>query len=483
MTPTRRDKNRAQQSHLLQQPTSNIRTTAGSDNSATAAALSTMVTVRNLQLVTVAMLIIVLFHSVLDYRYDQTTFRDREEQDVAFHDEQDVVRDHNPALNIIRAVDKAALSDTSSLHQSSLVRTAAFQSMDNTFRDSKVAKLDTKVAKLSKDTYTNPYNFSKFFETAPSCHAKLEPNDVDFTLVLQSSLDRLWLMQHHCARWTGPISLAVYVGYQTKNAVSAASIRRTLLHDYQCTRDESFLSIVTMSGYSDKTFPTNALRNAALSAVTTSHVVSLDIDFWFPLHLHQDLRDNFASAVASNHKLALVLPAFELVSNYCQGGNHSLDCQERNIALMPSDKAQLLRLWRDHGGGSKQRAEIFHASCKLCHGSTRYAEWREQADHELLPIDCVTSAGYEPYLAFRYCRELPPFQEAFTGYGRNKHAWMVQTRRSGYEYQQVGGGYVIHFPHAFSKARRHFSGSDTDRLMSFLNISTRGLTKPYPMRR
>jgi hypothetical protein len=81
-----------------------------------------------------------------------------------------------------------------------------------------------------------------------------------------------------------------------------------------------------------------------------------------------------------------------------------------------------------------------------------------------LPIDCLHSWLYEPYLVVRYCREMPPFQEAFTGYGRNKVSWMTHSRRLGHKYQQPGGAFVIHFPHAYSKARLHFDGPSTKAL-------------------
>jgi Glycosyl-transferase for dystroglycan len=285
---------------------------------------------------------------------------------------------------------------------------------------------------------------------------------VDFTLVTQSSLDRLWLLQHHCARWTGPISVAVYIGNDsiTDNEPSqhtADSIRRDLVRDYNCTAQQ--LSIATIDGYTKETFPINALRNAALRGVTTSHVVFIDIDFLFPMHMRQELRRHFATDLAHDAKVALVLPAFELKQSTSLGNRNSADDSEPNLALVPNDKGELLRLWDPHRPRNNKEIDVFHKYCRECHGSTRYIDWVDQPDHVLLPISCIGSKLYEPYMAFRYCRDLPPFQEAFTGYGRNKHAWMLQTRRAGYRYQQVGGMFVIHVPHAHSSARKHhFNG-------------------------
>ena len=94
------------------------------------------------------------------------------------------------------------------------------------------------------------------------------------------------------------------------------------------------------------------------------------------------------------------------------------------------------------------------------HGSTRYKEWLNQNSDELVDIPCVLSNRYEPYLVFRYCEDLPPFQNAFTGYGKNKMTWIMQLRRSGYVFSQVGTSFVVHYPHLDSKARLHWNGGE-----------------------
>jgi hypothetical protein len=49
---------------------------------------------------------------------------------------------------------------------------------------------------------------------------------------------------------------------------------------------------------------------------------------------------------------------------------------------------------------------------------------------------------------------LPPLPEAFTGYGKNKVAWIFFLRRVGYVFQQLGQAFVIHYPHDKSPAKR-----------------------------
>ena len=95
------------------------------------------------------------------------------------------------------------------------------------------------------------------------------------------------------------------------------------------------------------------------------------------------------------------------------------------------------------------------------HGSTRYKEWFKQNYDDgdtLLEIDCFLSNRYEPYLVFRLCWELPPFQEAFAGYGKNKMTWAMQLRRMGYTFWQLGkGAFVVHYPHLDSKSRQSWN--------------------------
>lgn len=53
---------------------------------------------------------------------------------------------------------------------------------------------------------------------------------MDFTLVSQTSPDRLWMLAHLCRRWEGPFVLAVYM--QDDEAFT-----EVILSINQCTRD------------------------------------------------------------------------------------------------------------------------------------------------------------------------------------------------------------------------------------------------------
>ena len=145
-----------------------------------------------------------------------------------------------------------------------------------------------------------------------------------------------------------------------------------------------------------------------------------------------------------DHKIALVIPAFQL-SAQCESFDEA--CRDLHSSMLPDTKAELVSMYREQSLepviSQFDSATNFHG-----HGSTRYADWCTQKEDELLPIDCLTSKDrYEPYLVLRYCQELPPFQEAFTGYGQNKITWVQQVLRSGWKLHQVGGSFLVHVPH------------------------------------
>ncbi len=161
-------------------------------------------------------------------------------------------------------------------------------------------------------------------------------------------------------------------------------------------------------------------------------------------------------------------------------------------------------------------ALIFDPSNESGHKSTRYCMWQNQETGTLFDLLCIASNWYESYLALRYCSELPPFQEGwvllcidglyyifwdlcasvtliidphvylyskrFTGYGENKNTvssklnglqlyfilywlnwhlhqsetvcaqWAMQLCKVGYKFSQIGGVFLVDYPHSSSKA-------------------------------
>jgi hypothetical protein len=192
-------------------------------------------------------------------------------------------------------------------------------------------------------------------------------------------------------------------------------------------------------------YPVNTLRNLALSAVRTTHVAYLDVDFWPSSDLREILdSDIVRQKFAQDPKAAMVIPAFSMKRQCVE----ERDCVELNVPAMPLRRRQMLDTIL------AKKALQFDPTNAGGHGSTRYTDWINQRSTTLIPIECVKSNRYEPYLVFRYCQDLPPFQEIFTGYGKNKMSWMMQLRRTGWSFWQLGEAFCVHYPHLSSQARR-----------------------------
>ncbi|KAL7518532.1 hypothetical protein ACHAWX_003351 [Stephanocyclus meneghinianus] len=289
----------------------------------------------------------------------------------------------------------------------------------------------------------NVYNFKQATPHAPSCDLPLNISTISFTLVMQLSADRVWMLPYHCDRWghDHPISVVIF------SDSDADSMKEKVMLQ-GCSAQQLTVQTVKKSKYDPKgtDYPVNILRNLALSVVKTSHVVYVDVDFWPASNLYSTLSQmKVKGRFTSDPYLAVVIPAFQM-NRQCQ---EMKDCREASIPIMPVDKASLFALLKT------RNAAFFDYRNYGGHSSTKYHTWKDQEAGAFVE-PCIRSNRYEPYLAIRYCSDLPPFQEGFTGYGKNKMTWVMQLRRRGYLFSQLGGTFLIHYPHMHSKSRKEF---------------------------
>ena len=313
----------------------------------------------------------------------------------------------------------------------------------------------------------------------PSCSAPLRPDRVAYTLVTQVSEDRLWMVREHCATWGGdggggrddpppPISVAVYTD-RTAEDVRAAILgegpkdelagegRGTAGPD-ACLGTGLSVRVLPTADQGKADYPVNALRNLALAGVRTSHAVYLDIDFYPSARLRSALElGRVRAELAADPRLALVVPAYMLHGrSLCGEGEGCREKEQKNGVPRTMEELRVLIASKDVGQFDEQNWNG--------HGSTSYGAFLLQEEGELLDLPCVNSNRYEPYLAFRYCDGLPPFQEAFTGYGKNKMTWVMQLRRTGYDFAQLGGAFAVHSPHGPSEARKSWNSKAESNL-------------------
>jgi hypothetical protein len=287
----------------------------------------------------------------------------------------------------------------------------------------------------------NKFKFRSTSKKAPVCHV-LRVQDVDFTLAIQISWSRLWIMKHQCDRWgDNPMSLVVWLGYETENAHEGSI--RDQLQDMGCNLSMIKVSVLaSTSRKQDQKYPVNRLRNLAISKVTTSHTITMDADFLVSPGLYESLTLH-RNVLAIDHKLALVIPALEIPLR-CEPSS-SPGCRNYHMQMAPVSKKHARKL----------KLKPFQASQNpQGHSSTRYKSWFSQGAEQLVPIKCVLSGRYEPYLVVRNCRDTPPFQEAFTGYGQNKISWIKHLRVLDFKMFRIGDGFCVHVPHGASTAKK-----------------------------
>jgi acetolactate synthase regulatory subunit len=230
---------------------------------------------------------------------------------------------------------------------------------------------------------------------------------MEFTLVTQSSESRLWLMKHHGDRWKGNISIAV-LSNRTREMVFSDMERL-----WNCASGQ--VEVTTLNA-PEEDYPVNQLRNLALRMVKTTHFICIDVDFWVSTNLQATLISNeIRNTFAKDYKLALVVPAFQLDNGVCEEGSKE-KCHRKDLDSMPSTTEELFPMLkervitkkrRDHNKYGWRVTPFKEKVFPLAQNATLYAEWFKQGLGDLVQIPCVQSRVYEPYVATRYCRDMP----------------------------------------------------------------------------
>lgn len=275
---------------------------------------------------------------------------------------------------------------------------------------------------------------------APSCDLSISTeNDIEFTLVTQFSDDRLWMLQEHCERWLGSISISIFTN------MTILEVESEITQFGSCNLDTMIIQTLSSVDVPVGDYPINKLRNMALSQVQTSHVFYVDIDFFEGYDLYEILHSTSVRKefMKRGSLFASIIPAFAYTRRCLQ----KEDCRKDNLHAMPNTQYDLLSMM------DKKHIFPFDPYNPRGQGSTHYSVWKAQETESFHSIDCFKSNRYEPFIAFQYCENFPPYQEVFTGYGKNKMTQVMHMRRSGYQFSQIGGAYVVHYPHRESKAR------------------------------
>lgn len=285
--------------------------------------------------------------------------------------------------------------------------------------------------------------------------------DIQTTLVVQTSWDRIMILAETCKRWKDPIVVAVAL---RPDDAFAREERTLFLSEWnkRCPQMKLILQEWgkedQQQGRNDKlpeNYPVNHLRNMALDEVQTSHVLVVDVDFVPSQDLHKTIRDtlvhrqdailqlqkeylhqqqnNSSSFLEDLNREALVIPAFDrILKEPCTSHQDCMKHLQQNSSFIPNtfDELRECVIARD--------CDIFQREGNWeGHSSTRSVEWLagkwyqayKSTDHlssknsyntsvsyaaavklenetdfrAIRVLRCFDSLRYEPYVAIRWC--------------------------------------------------------------------------------
>lgn len=260
----------------------------------------------------------------------------------------------------------------------------------------------------------------------------------DVTLVTHSSLDKMFMLEEVLTRWKQHVSVAVACK-KDENKSSLHALWDSIEHP-----DKVQISTVTLpaTALGATQYPINYLRNMAIAQVQTTHYVTLDIDLLPSEELYATIMA-LPTKYLSDPKLAVVVPAMQMGnSDKCRD---SAQCFSRFRGVTPRTKTQLLACMQ-----SQQCSAFYSHRALETHSSTDTARWLGYEHPIPYSIRCFQSVRYEPYVVLQRGRDAPRYNEAFTGYGKNKIEYINHLRFSGYKFRVLPKGFVIHMPHAQS---------------------------------
>ena len=261
----------------------------------------------------------------------------------------------------------------------------------------------------------------------------------DVTVVTQLTFDRISLLSLFLSHWTGPASIVIYAAdeqleelYNFVNSPAIISER---------ARENLVIHVVFNHSV---IYPINYIRNVALDSVTTPYVFLNDFEMLPNYGSYVSMKKAIEeSDIVTKKKIALVIPAFEMIGN------------DLSKIPFPTSKQELLNLIK------AKKAVQFHLRASSAHKSTLYSKWKKTTK----PYQVKYQSEYEPYLIVR--SDVVRYDTRFVGYGWNKVAHIMELHAQEYKFVVHPFLFVIHEWHPFSFQKSIF------RTQKFQNCLTK----------
>eukprot|EP00899_Mesostigma_viride_P001941 jgi/Mesvir1/11748/Mv00120-RA.2 len=312
-------------------------------------------------------------------------------------------------------------------------------------------------------------------------HGRHGPPPRTITFVTQCSEDRLPALRAITETWGGLICCAVYVSDPVDRDIKAynRSIKRTtravekLVKEATATGAILGLTICVLA---------NRHSSHAASASRNSDVASASIPredspshgppISPPGELHASCASsNTSAAQASQPKVDGASPpshptgtVASSILEFSSASNHRKDHTGEMVTIAsPPSAPWTVEAVRMARGGMTALTTGLRAGrvAPFCadrfpvgHHATRFDDWlSSQSDAHAPRCRVEYEEGFEPYaIAFR--PYLPPYDERFSGYGRNKVVYFRHLASLGFSFWTLSGFFLLHIPHPPSRDQR-----------------------------
>ncbi|KAK4872693.1 hypothetical protein RN001_014722 [Aquatica leii] len=248
---------------------------------------------------------------------------------------------------------------------------------------------------------------------------------IDVTMTTQMSFNKFPVFEMICSRWTGPISVAVYL------LEDEFLLALKFINDSETLKIRKNIAYHIM--FKEGTFhPINKLRNLALKFVNTPYVLLNDADFVPALDLYETI-NRYLKSMKNMKKKALIVPAFSA---------------KKEITVLPADMNELKQMW------NKNDLIPFHFDFFLKgHTPTDYNKLKEAKE----PYTVKWQPQYEPYVVVE--SSVPKYDERFVGYIGNKIQHIMELEAARYEFIVLPNTFLVHKYHERSSDYQNYRKS------------------------
>lgn len=289
--------------------------------------------------------------------------------------------------------------------------------------------------------------------------AKQRPASDDVSILTQMTLDRFPALVAMAKVWQGPMSVVIYL-YDDQMAELQKKLKRNqniLLPDHQPSIDFHLWIQYRNSTKNNAQYPVNHLRNLAIDHCSTDYIIMLDVDFIPSIDMYSELHRlrSWKPPSSDKHidnndnKVALIVPAFEIISN----------------VRFPQTRIEVMAYRQRFRKPLIQQIHLMKGG--PAHNATNYQKWyslpvsphlKNNKNDDALIYHVEYEYLFEPYFMINK-HFAPKYDERFIGYGNDKASYTYELIASGFDMYVLPRPFITHKDHGTPEWRKHGQGS------------------------